>query len=148
MDQEKLSRWLASLPDGLYYWTLKKVKRIRSPQANRYYFGVVVKIIADEMGERNKDNVHEILKAMHLPGVLGLPEIDMNVNRFTPVEKLIAISEYKKKLSTADLESDLFWEYINVTKDWAFDFFNGLIIPDPNSVEGTGFGDNSLITGE
>ena len=46
--------------------TVQKVRSIRSQQQMRYYWGVVVKIIADD-GGNDPEEVHEALKEIFAP---------------------------------------------------------------------------------
>ena len=57
---------MLSLPDGEYIWPHpEKPKRSRSNQQNRYYWGVVVKIMADHTGYLPEE-MHQIMAEKYL----------------------------------------------------------------------------------
>src|SRR5262245_15531509 len=60
-DRAEFRRGLRRLGDGKVIVTVEKPKRPRSTQANRYYFGCVVRVIAEEIGIADPEEMHEIL---------------------------------------------------------------------------------------
>jgi Mg2+/citrate symporter len=92
--------------------SIKRRWKQRSFNQNAYYFGVVLAIIADWMGEENVEDVHESMKAM----------FNLDRTKKIPVVK-----------STAGLTTIEFNEYIERIKVWAAK--QGLVVPDPNEVE-------------
>jgi len=95
--------------------TIEKWQDQRSMQQNRYYWGVVVKIISDDTGN-NPETVHEFLKA-----------------KFLPARETIIKGE-KRILAgcTHDLSKDNFFaDYIDPIRTWYAEFG---YIPDPNEV--------------
>jgi hypothetical protein len=95
--------------------TVKKHKSQRSNQQLRYYFGVIVKMLADHTGY-TKDEMHDELKAM-----------------FNKVPSKIRAGEWIVK-STSELPTDKFETYEEEIRRWALITFN-LPIPLPNEVD-------------
>lgn len=92
-------------------------KKIRSVEQNNYYWGCVIKILAEDLGyigSNEKEILHEELKAMFLVrrGKLGVPFVER----------------------TSALSTDLFERYLAAIRDWAQEFQN-IKIPLPNEVE-------------
>jgi len=111
---EQLKGYLHSLANGKYELFVRRRKRIRSLQQNRYYFGVVVRILADEWGWRPKE-LHNALKMKFLLIVSD----DDKPNRIG---------------STTDLDTIGFEEYLEKIRTWAREDYN-IIIPLPNEIE-------------
>jgi hypothetical protein len=61
-EQEKPMRtsYLRSLAGQEVEFTIRKAKKERSPRAHRYYFGVIVPMLAEHCGYE-KDEMHELL---------------------------------------------------------------------------------------
>ncbi len=118
VDRERLKAAIASMGDGPVVLTVARQKSKRSIQANSYYFGVVVKLIADETGQ-DAESVHEFLKrechAQH---------VEM-VNKATG-----EVYETWIGASTAVLNVGEFQAYVERCRAWAGQFL-GLVIPDP-----------------
>jgi len=87
---------------------IKAVKATRSDIQNNYYWGVVIKIISDELGY-TPDEIHEILK----------------------YRLLLVYGEYPYVRSTASLSTVEFEEYLNRIRTWAM-LQLGCYIPLPN----------------
>lgn len=92
---------------------VKRYQESRSNQANRYYFGVVVAMIAEAMGEDDLEAVHEALKLEH--------------NYYLAK---VGNKEIRVPLSTANMETGEFNHYIERVKKWASEYLS-LYIPDP-----------------
>ena len=86
------------LDEGNYFIKVEKVRQIRSMNAERYYRGVVLPMIADEMGENDHDYVH---------GLMG--------KKFKPIKKIKwpdgNIQEMP--LSNADMDTAQMAKYIS-----------------------------------
>jgi hypothetical protein len=88
-------------------------KKIRSVEANNYYWGVVVHMLSLETGYE-KDEMHEALKLKFL--------------QWEPLEGI------PTTVSTSKLSSDQFAEYVERIKRWAaIDL--GVYIPSPNDLD-------------
>ena len=101
--------------------TIKRKQKCRSIPENKYYFGVVVQIwkdlIYDEWGEHwSSVQTHEFLKS----------HCNFKEMPNTATGEIIKIP-----LSTADLKTFEFEEYLEKCRRLAFDFFN-VQIPLPN----------------
>jgi len=94
---------------GQYLVKIKRKSKRRSIQVNRYYWGCVLAYISTETGE-NPVRLHETYKERFIPNIVFLDEYD---------------------LSTASLNTDEMWEYIEMIRQHALDFLNTRI-PDPN----------------
>lgn len=92
---------------------LRKRKTQRSSQANRYYFGVVVKLLADHCGY-DRQEMHEAL-AM----------------RFLRIEDC-PITGAPRRKRTPDTDSQEFSEYVNHCIRLAAEF--GVVIPEAKDV--------------
>lgn len=92
---------------------LRKRKTKRSSQANRYYFGVVVKLFAEHCGYE-PDEMHEAL-AM----------------RFLRIEDC-PITGAPRRKRTPDTDSQEFAEYVDRCIRLAAE--HGVVIPDPQQV--------------
>ena len=60
-DTDLFQRFISTQKDGEYDLIIKNHKRTRSNQQNRYYWGVIIRIIADETGHSDNE-VHEHMK--------------------------------------------------------------------------------------
>lgn len=94
--------------------TLRKRRTQRSLQSNRYYFGVVIAAIAEHCGY-TKDEAHEAVAWKFLQ--CGEPD-----------------AKLPKRLSTAELSSDAFREYVETVKRFAATEL-GIYVPDPATVD-------------
>jgi len=97
---------------------VRRVRAQRSSQANRYYRGVVIPMIADYCGYEH-DQMHEAIAMMFLPVHSEVPG--------APVTRR----------STADLTSAEFADYVDTVRRWAAVEL-GVNIPDPGRVEAGG----------
>ncbi|HCJ67017.1 MAG TPA: hypothetical protein DHV62_06760 [Elusimicrobia bacterium] len=87
-------------------------KKQRSNEENRYYWGVVIKILSEHIGYTDEE-IHEALKLKFLK----------DESREIPILR-----------STASLTTVEFEEYLEKIRMWAAQELN-CIIPEPNEVE-------------
>ena len=90
---------------------VRKPKKTRTDSQRKYYFGVIVALISEEIGE-NKNVVHEQLKVKFLYDLSG---------------------ELPKVRSTSDLTTVEEEEYHSEIRMWASEFLN-IYLPLPNEV--------------
>jgi len=117
--QKSLNEYCKKFKEGQKVkFTLSRLtkKTIRSVEQNAYYWGVVIKILAEELGyigTGEKEDLHEELKAMFLvkKGKIG-----------TYVEQ------------TSKLDTETYERYLKAIRGWALQFQN-IYIPKPNEVE-------------
>lgn len=96
---------------------IKPLRKSRSDNQNRYYYGVVIKILSEELGFL-PDEMHEVLK-----------------QKFLTSETIkIGSEEFVIVKSTASLNTVEFEEYLSQIRSWASMDLNTLI-PLPNEVE-------------
>lgn len=109
----EMDRYLGTLKGKLVEISVKEFRRTRSSQSNRYYWGVVVPIIAEHLGYTS-DEMHEALKY-----------------KFLRLEAECAATDLPKIRSTATLDVKEFGTYLENVITWAGSEF-GLNIPSPN----------------
>jgi hypothetical protein len=114
--KQKLYNYLKML-DGTWNIKIERPKKDRSIKENNYYHGVVVKMIADEVGEL-PETIHEELKYMFL--------------KYEGLNKLNGETEWRVK-STTELSTVEMEEYLEYCRVWAHEFLE-LVIPLPNQV--------------
>ena len=106
---------------------LMDTKKSRTLNANRYYHGVVLKTIANHMGEKNlditADDLHEVMKGR------------FNAKVVLVDGEAIEIGETTKKMS-----QDRFVQYIKEIREWSLDKLT-CYIPLPTEVIESDFGD-------
>lgn len=109
---------LQTVPDGNYLIRIESTKK-RSSLQNSFYWAVVVPLVYEGLKSagfdavRNKDDAHEVLKSLFLK---------------VKEEKNGIVIE--KVLSTAELKTVGFIEYLQNISIWAFDYL-GVTIPEP-----------------
>ena len=118
--RDKFLAYLHSLAGKRVQVIVEKLKRTRSNNQNRYYWGVVVKLIAQHTGH-DSEQIHELLKQM-----------------FSPKWQMVVIVEDKMRevstpTSTTRLDTLAFEEYLDRCRLWAQDFL-GVTIPLPGEV--------------
>lgn len=113
--QEALLVW----PDGPVTLTVEQATAARSPQANAYYWGVVVKALSSHTGY-SPDEIHEILKVKFLPKDVALLRGNGHL-----------IAEFVIGGSTTQLGVSEFFEYVEQIRQWAFEALD-VDIPPPN----------------
>lgn len=114
---------------------LKKKVKSRSRQEEKYYHGVVVKMIGAEM-DLEPEEVHEMLKRMFLKIEERMVHIDGRVIR------------YERVMSTTELGDKAYQDYWKRVQRWAalptqdeglnINSGLGLYIPDPNEADWDG----------
>lgn len=95
--------------------TCERRKKIRSLTQNAYYWGVVIRMIADEcgyIGKEDEEALHNRLKEM-----------------FLPRHGKMAIAK-----STSELDTEEFGDYIEKIKVWAANELK-IYIPEPGEME-------------
>ena len=95
---------------------VKPYKANRSDNQNRYYWGVVVPMIADETGY-TKDEMHEILRGLFLGDTVNVYGKEVKISR-----------------STASLKTSEFEEYLEKCRGWASETLS-CYVPVPNEVD-------------
>lgn len=110
ISRDKFVTWLQCL-SGEVELTVKPPVKHRTSPLNKYYWGIVIQMIADETGA-SPDDVHQEIKRMFLR--VGGDKI--------PITK-----------STAELSTVEFLDYLAKIRMWAASFLN-LMIPLPNEV--------------
>lgn len=96
--------------------TVKRERKDRSLNQNNYYWGVVVTMIGQAIGETDIESVHEVLKREHNYYIRTVSGRDIRV-----------------PLSTADLNTADFEAYMERVRRWASEYLS-LYIPLPNEV--------------
>ncbi len=119
---EQFKAYLVSLNGRRIQVTVEKIKHSRTTNQNRYYHGVVVKLIAQHTGH-DPERIHELLKQMfspkwHYPAPYGKTYDQISAGIPT---------------STARLDTLEFVEYTEKCRMWANEFL-GLQIPLPGEV--------------
>lgn len=97
--------------------TIKEYKKDRSIFQNRYYWSVVLKILADYSGNTGEE-MHEVMKQKFL-GQKGI-KFESEV--------------YFASLTTTTLNTKEFEEYLEKIRRWALEEL-GVMIPLPNEVD-------------
>lgn len=116
-----ISRALQSAEGQAVEVILRPLKKTRSAQANRYYFGVVLALIAEETGH-HKDELHEFFKDEFLtPKVIRL-EDDAG-----------GAIERKIHPSTTRLTTKEFTDYVERVREFALHRLN-IVIPTPEEM--------------
>jgi hypothetical protein len=117
-----VSEAILTLPEAEYTVAIEKVKKDRSAQQNKYYWSVVLFMIAEELGYYPED-VHEMMKF----------KFNKRVKEYQLKKPSIGVSGLEMDYvgSTADLSTVEFEEYLAKIRDWAYHFLN-LPIPLPN----------------
>jgi hypothetical protein len=107
--------------------TVEKIKHSRTNNQNKYYWGVVVKLISQHTGH-DPEQIHELLKQMFSPKWHF-------VRSFQPQAQKVILDEVSGiPTSTARLDTIEFVEYTERCRLWANDFL-GLSIPLPGEVD-------------
>jgi hypothetical protein len=113
---EPMRQQIKSLDGHHVTVTVTKWHEARSNQQNAYYWGVVLHLLSNELGY-TPEELHELLK-----------------QKFLTKWILIKDKEYPTALSTQELSTVMFKEYISKIVIWA-SLECGIIIPEPNETE-------------
>ena len=98
--------------------TVKRQTKHHSDSQRSYYHGVVVDMIANEIGESHEDT-HELLKEKFCPR----RQVELLNGKFLEMPP-----------STKNYSTEEYTAHIEKVRQWAASFL-GLSIPDPNEVE-------------
>lgn len=115
-EQDNYSLYLGTLDKCYVELVIKKRKRTRTLNQNRYYWGVIVKLLSNHTGYSD-DEMHEALKSLFLSHPMQLASRNISVNK-----------------STASLSTKEFEDYMDQIRGWAQVELN-CYIPLPNEVE-------------
>ena len=116
----QFSSFLRTFGESKLDIVVRKVKKDRSGYQNRYYFSVVVGLIAEHTGMDPMDT-HDVLKQMFLNRVVYMPVKDR-------------LREVVISGSTSLLKTDEFEQYLERIRRWASAELS-IVIPDPNKTE-------------
>lgn len=106
---DRFHQLVHQLPDGEYHLKVTPLKASRSLRQNNYYWGVVLKYIAEKTGH-SRHEIHESMKELFLLR----PIIFKN-----DVGQLIELHIVN---STTSLDIPEFFDYTERVKQWASDF--------------------------
>ena len=120
-EKQAIKRWIATFKDGTKLdIIIRKHKSKRSNEQNRYYFGVVLPILADYFGHDNVEDLHEELKL-----------------KFNPIESKLNPGT-KTGGTTTKLSTEEFYSgetsYVERICRWGATEF-GVYIPPPEKAE-------------
>jgi hypothetical protein len=119
-ERERMLDALRQWSDGPVDVTIEKLLTTRSAQANRYYWGAVVKAIAEYTGYR-PDEIHDTLKIKFLSKEVAFANGNGEV-----------IGEFVIGGSTRELNSVQFYEYVEAILAWALETLElNILPPDP-----------------
>ena len=100
---------------GLHVVNIKRHRKKRSNSENRYYWGVIIKVLGDEFGYI-PDEMHQVLKRLFLT--------------YDKPNQITGEIEFFSK-STTDLTTEQAEEYYENIRIWALSNFS-ILIPLPN----------------
>lgn len=120
-NRQAVQAQLQRMRDGEVRITIERAHATRSAQANRYYWGVVVELLAEHTGY-TPDEIHDVLKAKFLPKKLAV--IDGNGE----IKGEFVIGGSSARLNTIE-----FGEYVMQIRQWALDDL-GVAIPEPGDI--------------
>lgn len=119
LDAKRLADLLKNRRDCEVNVVIERLHAVRSMQANRYYFGVVLKAISDYTGY-DPNETHEAMKAMFLPKALSFCDGNGEVRGAIVVGG-----------STRQMNVHEFHDYVDAVRRFAAEQL-GLNIPDPS----------------
>lgn len=99
--------------------TVKRLRATRSPQANRYWWGVCLALASEHTGY-TPEELHEIAKQMFIPKKLALCDGNGEV-----------VGNYVMGGSTRTMNTSEFYAFAERFKQWCAEKLD-LYIPDPN----------------
>lgn len=115
-DQEIYDSYIQSFEGKTVEMSIREWKKERSDKQNRYYWGVIVKLISESTGYSD-DETHSILSSMFLKD-----HKELGGKRYTVVK------------STTSLKTDEFKQYTEECKRFAATEL-GIFIPDPTQIQ-------------
>ena len=117
-EKKRLYSILKKLKPVKYVLDIKQFRKKRSNRQNRYYFGVIVKILSQELGYF-PDEIHELLK-----------------QKFRPKQIAIKTTGEVFQVGSSTTEDDTFHaeEYYEMIRTWALQELD-ILIPLPNEYE-------------
>ena len=115
VERDKFIGYVKGLRDGIYELDIGNVSKDRSLPQNNYYWGVLIRMISDEIG-MTPDTCHEMLKWKFLRSEYRCDDV---------------VYEYAR--STTSLDTKEFSDYCEKLQMWAASELN-LNIPNPNEV--------------
>lgn len=115
-EKQKLFESLRKLKDVPYWIEIKVDRNKRSGNQNRYYWGVVLKLLSEHTGF-TKEEMHETLRRKFL-----------KYNKVLPTGEQVEVME-----STTDLDTKEFEIYLDDVKRFSIQELD-VYIPDPNEV--------------
>jgi hypothetical protein len=118
--REQMRTALKRMRDCEVFVTITPQRAARSQQQNRWYWGVIVELIADHTGY-TPDEIHEILKAKFVPKKLAISDGNGEI-----------VGEFVIGSSTTKLDKNAFGEYCEAIRRWAASDL-GVVIPDPDT---------------
>ena len=111
------------LSDGPVIVTVRKAHATRSVKQNRWYWGGIMRTLADHTGY-TMDEIHEICKAKFLPRIVEIPGADNQV-----------AAEFKIGGTTTTLNKLEFGEYCEMVREWAATWDPPCSVPNPEEWE-------------
>jgi hypothetical protein len=119
-NRRQFDQQVSQFKDGLMLeLTLSRRRATRSVQANRYYWGVVLHLIAEHTGY-TPDELHDVVKQMFLPKVLALTDGNGEIK-----------GEYVIGGSSRQLKTNEFYDYVEQIRRWAAESLS-VDIPGPD----------------
>ena len=115
--QWTFDRYLETL-EGNVEVIVRKKRLKRSDRQNRYYWGVIIPLYQEMIGEIDKDIVHNFLRTQFLESWIKIKD-----------------KEYPIVKSTTQLNTKEFEDYCEKCRQLAPQLFEGAYIPLPNEVE-------------
>lgn len=119
VERPELTAALKRFKDGEGLLTIERVDDMRSAVANRYYFGVVLKLIADHTGH-SVDELHEDMCQRFL---------SRRVIKYIGKDGAIIEHSYVERSSRQD--GHAFFEFVEQVRQFALDDL-GVVTPCPN----------------
>ncbi len=102
--------------------TVQRLRATRSPQANRYWWGVCLALVSEHTGY-TVDELHDIAKAKFLPKHLVFADGNGEI-----------VGDYVIGGSTRKLNTNEFYEFVERFRQWAAEALD-INIPDPEPWE-------------
>jgi len=85
-------------------WEVKKVTEKRSNPQNRYYWAVVIPMVADHMGDKNYDYVHEVLLELCAPRKQYVIESTGQVIHYIIRSSAMSVDEFREYIDRIQME--------------------------------------------